>query len=203
MNEQLAALIFSSTRDVMWVGLTPLVLLLLSAAWSDWRQRRIPNGLVAAGIALALAFHLGLPPGEGFASQLPGGLGLLPSLEGLAIGLVLLFPCYVLRVLGAGDVKLVAMVGAFLGPSQFWGALLCIALTGGLLALVVALRHRVLGEMLANVGHMLTVGFLESASGTLPRLDFLQPSARLPYGVAVAVGTCLYLSYTLYRIGVL
>lgn len=203
LKEQLAALLFSSTRDLIWVGLAPLALLLAIAAWFDLRWRRIPNGLVVSGVLLALVLHGVLPEGDGFASQLPGGLGLLASLEGLGICLALLFPCYALRALGAGDVKLTAMVGAFLGPGQIWGALLSIALTGGLLALAVGLRRRVLGQMLSNIGAVFTGGLLQVAGGSLPRLDLLHTAARLPYGVAIALGTGAYLVFALYRAGLI
>lgn len=206
MDAQLADRIFSSTRDVIWLGLLPLALLLALAAWTDLRHERIPNRLVGVGMAFALTLHVLLPQGEGFVSQLPGGLGLLSSLAGLAIGLLLLFPCYLLRLLGAGDVKLVAMVGAFLGPEHIWGALICIAVVGGLFAVAVALYRRVLRRMVDNVAQLLLDGALQVASGRLPAapaLAQLPATARLPYGIAIALGTCTYLALALFSIGVI
>ena len=56
----------------------------------------------------------------------------------LAAGQTVLLPLYVMRVLGAGDVKLVAMVGAFLGLPETVPALLCVFMTGRMAALVCA-----------------------------------------------------------------
>ncbi|MEG0884092.1 MAG: prepilin peptidase, partial [Janthinobacterium sp.] len=88
-----------------------LCILLTGAVWHDMRSRRIPNGLVFGGALAALLLHAVLTPGA-------GGLGLPAALGGLALGLALLLPMYMLRALGAGDVKLMAMVGAFIGPQQ-------------------------------------------------------------------------------------
>src|SRR5690349_17759206 len=111
-----------------------LLLLLLAAAWSDIRSRRIPNLLVFPGAIIGLLLHALL-------QQETGGLGILGSLAGLGTGLVLLLPLYLLRIMGAGDVKLMAMTGAFLGAQETVGALLCVLLAGGGLALAAALRH--------------------------------------------------------------
>ncbi len=131
MSEELAAQIFSSTRQIAWVGVVPLLALLLAATWFDVRSHRIPNKLVFWGALAGVLLHVALPEGRGFISSLPGGLGFLDALAGLGIGLAVFLPVYLLRAMGAGDVKLMAMVGAFLGPEQIWGAMLGVALAGG------------------------------------------------------------------------
>lgn len=197
MSDELAASLFRSAHDLAWTGLLPLVLLLIMAAWTDARSHRIPNVLVGIGTLLAFVLHVFLPTGNGFASQLPGGLGFIAPMEGLGICLGLLFPCFAFGLMGAGDVKLIAMVGAFLGPGDIGGALLCIALAGGLLALIVALRHRMLGMLMRNVGEILSLsawsGRIESESVIPLR------STPLPYAVPIAAGTFAYLLFSLYR----
>lgn len=90
-----------------------LLLLLCGASACDLRTRRIPNGLVAAGLLLGLA-------GRGWHGGEPG---LLWSLCGVAAALPLL-PLWAARALGAGDVKLLMMVGALMGPVfLLWTAL--------------------------------------------------------------------------------
>ena len=90
--------------------------LLAAALWHDLRTRRIPNRLVLWGTVGGVVLNSMLPAGAGLFQQPFGGLGLLQSLAGAAAGLALLLPMYLLRALGAGDVKLMAMCGAFLGP---------------------------------------------------------------------------------------
>jgi len=115
-----------------------LVLLLGLAAWIDWRTMRIPNWLTVPGMAWGLYF-----------SAIHGtsvGSGLLAGALGLVTGLLLLLPLFALRVLGAGDVKLLAMVGAFLGALATFKALLVIGVVGGVAALLFAVSHRALGR---------------------------------------------------------
>ncbi|SET16279.1 prepilin peptidase CpaA [Nitrosospira multiformis] len=176
-----------------------LLLLLLAAAWSDIRSRRIPNILVFPGAVAGVLLHALLP-------QEMGALGILGSLAGWGTGLVLLLPLYLLRIMGAGDVKLMAMTGAYLGAQETVGALLCVLLAGGVLALVAALLEGKLRLLWRNLNVML-LGALaggpmmglpvsgepgESVTGDAG--EFAAESAgSLPYGVAIAAGTMVYL----------
>ena len=157
--------------------------LVVAAAWVDWREQRIPNRLVIAGLALGLAGQVALG----------GWMGLLAALGGVAVGIVLMLPFYVIGGMGAGDVKLMGMVGAFLGPAGALSATFLTFLAGGVLAVGVALRRRTLGRALGNTRTML-VGSLLSAA-TLGKAELAPPVAsagKLPYGVAIAVGTMLH-----------
>ena len=110
-----------------------LIGLLTIAAVSDVRTGRIPNWLVFSGALYALAYNALYP-------VYPRDIGILFALGGLSVGLVALLPGYLLRVLGAGDVKLMAMVGSFVGT---WAAveavLASLFITGGMLAVVLSL----------------------------------------------------------------
>ncbi|ODT69976.1 MAG: peptidase A24 [Nitrosomonadales bacterium SCN 54-20] len=183
-----------------------LLLLLLAAAWSDIRSRRIPNILVFPGAIGGVLWHALLP-------QEMGGLGVLGSLAGWGTGLALLLPLYLLRVMGAGDVKLMAMTGAFLGAQATVGALLCILLAGGVLALGAALWEGKLGVLWRNLNVML-LGTL--AGGSMMGLPVsgkpgesvtgdggggaaesaAESAGSMPYGVAIAGGTMVYLAMT-------
>src|SRR6478672_7302054 len=120
-----------------------LIVLLVAAAVIDWRTLRIPNWLTVGGMALGIAIS------ATHATSMRTGLG--AGTAGALTGLVLLLPLYVLRLLGAGDVKLMAMVGAFVGPSGTLGALLYVVVTGGIAALLVAARRGALRRLLENL----------------------------------------------------
>jgi len=163
---------------------------LAGAVWFDLRERRIPNPWVAAGIVCGVALQALAPAGAGLFDRSWGGLGLLQALLGAAAGLALFMPLYVLRALGAGDVKLLAMVGAWLGPQLLLGATLLTLLFGGALSLVVMLVSRSSRQVLGNVRVMLTTTLISAHAGRLATLE--APSAsrvRLPYAVAIALGT--------------
>ncbi len=167
-----------------------LGLIFAFALWHDVRARRIPNQLVAAGTIAALLLQGLLAPGAGLFSTPMGSLGLAASLGGFAVGLLLLLPFYALRTLGAGDVKLMAMVGAFIGPLGVLGAILLTMLVGGVLAVVVALRSGQLLQVMVNVQQML--GSRRSGAG-VPLDAPVVVTGKLPYAIAIACGTATQL----------
>lgn len=171
-----------------------LSLFLLSATWSDVRQRRISNCLVLAGSCVGIACNSILPEGNGFASPLPGGLGLGGAAGGFMAGLGLMLPLYMLRATGAGDVKLMAMVGAFLGPHAVVRVVLATFLVGGAMALAVVLRNGSLRQLLANLQTMLLASFFKLTLNEVPAVDAaVVPAGKLPYAVAITGGTMTWL----------
>lgn len=175
--------------------ITCLALLLFVAVVTDVRSRRIPNALVARGIAVAVAAHavfllMGSLPLAGSAWWAP--------LVGLLAGGGASLPLYLLRACGAGDVKLLAMVGAFVGPATALEAVLYTLLAGGLLALLFMLRPGVGRQAARNLQFLLTSVAQRAAVGQGPRLEPLaHTAARLPYAVAISLGTAASLLWPL------
>ena len=176
------------------MSLLPLVLLfaLLGAAvWHDVRARRIPNAVVFPGMLAALVLHVAMPAGQGLFGVTIGGLGLLQSLAGLALGLALLLPMYALRLMGAGDVKLLAMVGAFVGASQIMTVGLVTLVAGGVLALAFAAWQGSLRRLVGNAYHMAMHSAFSALAGSIaaPVTPPQAASGRLPYAIAIATAT--------------
>ena len=120
------------------------------------------------------------------------GAGIWHAFEGVGVGLAIMLPLYLLRAMGAGDVKLVAMLGAWLGP---WGiaiAALLSYIAGGVLALAITFRKRAFGQLFANLRLMLTGSAIKLASGHMPTVDEPTTVGKMPFGVAVALGTLAY-----------
>ena len=82
-------------------------LLGVTASYSDLRARRIPNALIGIGLIAGVLYHLWL---QGFT-------GISYSLAGSVTGLALFVPFYLFKAMGAGDVKLLAAMGSWLGTS--------------------------------------------------------------------------------------
>lgn len=159
-----------------------LVWLVLQAAVTDIAIRRIPNVLVLAGLGIALALHWHAGP---------AGVLLSPWLAGLATGFFLFLPLYVLRGMAAGDVKLMAMTGAFVGPALALRIALLTCLIGGVLAIGIVIHNGRWRILWRNLTAMLTpvlisLGGLPQARVALPR-DV--SAGGIPYGVAIALGT--------------
>lgn len=173
-----------------------LIALLIAAVVNDLRSRRIPSALVFTGIAIAFIAHAVLIS-KGLTS-LSGPTWWAP-LAGLLTGLATLMPLYLLRATGAGDVKLMGMVGAFIGVQSVLTAALYTLLAGGLLSLVFMLGRGVAAQALSNVRFLLTDWGLRASTGQGIRLAPLQSTAaRLPYAVAIALGTGAALIWPLF-----
>ena len=159
--------------------MTSIILLFIlgTAIASDLRWRTIPNWLTGSAILAGLGFHTVMNQFAGFVF----------SLEGAAVGLGLFVVLYVCGWMGAGDVKLFAAVGSFLGPAQTISAAIVIALVGGLLALVVLGFHqgwRRTGLWLWSYVQAMvltrSVQVLTPVQGAAP---------KVPYAVAIGLGT--------------
>lgn len=161
------------------VGTGVLLTLVVLAAARDVRTGRIPNQLIVAGVAAALVLRAAA-----------GWGALLDGLLGLGLGLVVFFPLFALRAMGGGDVKLVAMACAFLGPERGLVALLATAVAGGVMALAAAWRQRVLLPVLFGSGEVIRHWATLGRSGNPTNLA--SPGATsIPYGVAIAVGAAV------------
>jgi len=155
--------------------------LLAAAAIIDLRSHRIPNWLSLGGTLLALGLYLALLG--------VGRDGLLTGLGGCAVGLVIFLPFYIKGGMGAGDVKLMAMAGTFLGPQH---ALLAAGLglgTGSLMGLAVLLYRR--GALLMARRYLSSVQCLASTGkwSYIPPTDDEPAAQRFPYAAAIGLGT--------------
>jgi prepilin peptidase CpaA len=180
---------FLTPSLVALAALAIMSTLLLIAAYNDYRSRRIPNALVFPGAILGLALNFLLPEGNGFASTLPGAAGIDRALLGMGIGLAIFLPFYLVRAMGAGDVKLMAMVGAFLGPNGAIEGAMFAFIAGGALSIAFLLHKRALrGGLQATLVRFTPARFKPAhaeASNT-------PPARRLPFAAAVATGVIAY-----------
>lgn len=168
-----------------------LLAILLAVCLADFKSRRIPNQLVLAGVALGLVFHAVAPSGGGlFSPTQPGGLGLVASASGAAVGLAVLLPFYALRTLGAGDVKLMAMVGAWLGTAGVLMAIVWTLVAGGVLALGAMALSRSSRQVFDNLRFMVTSTVVKAQTGGGLSVNApARTTGRLPYALAIAAGT--------------
>jgi len=171
-----------------WAQIVPAfaTVVAVCAAISDVRERRIPNRLtypaMFAGLALQAALH--------------GWKGLLLSAGGGLFfgGVFLLF--YVVRAMGAGDVKLAAALGCIVGSSAALQLMFATAVAGGALAVIVMVRS---GRIVQTLRNTLWVFAFHARHGlqTHPAVNLDNPIAlRMPYGLAFAAGT-LYWTFFL------
>jgi prepilin peptidase CpaA len=159
------------------------MLVALAACGTDLRSRRVPNVLTLGAALAGAGYHL-----------LDGGWsGLGTSAAGWAVGLLVFLPLFLLRGLGGGDVKLLAALGAWLGPSQTLWLALFTAVAGGPIAVLVALWKGYLRQAFGNLWGLL---MFWRVAGLRPHPTLTLESSgapRLPYAVPIAAGLVMTL----------
>jgi len=163
-----------------------LFTLLAIASVSDYRIYRIPNWLTVGGAVFALIYKT--------ATAVSPSSGFLVAFGGLFLGFALMLPLYALRVMGAGDVKLMAMVGAFLGVHETFQAILFAFIVGGIAAIGFALYKRKLRRLLKNTKQVVYEMSVLSMVGVKPdaHIEAHQSVGKLPFGICISVGTIAY-----------
>jgi prepilin peptidase CpaA len=150
----------------------------IAACATDLRTRRVPNVLTFGGAAVAMGYH----------ALMGGWPGLGTAAAGWAVGLAVFLPFFLLRGVGGGDVKLLAALGAWLGPGQVLMLALAAVIAGGVLGLIASWMHGYTRQAVANVWSLLR--FWRSA-GFKPHPDLTLDTPgvpRVPYSVPIAVG---------------
>ncbi len=150
----------------VWAGMLGILSMLAVAIYCDLRTGRIPNWLTYSGIGLGLALA-GLAPGRTLGGAFIG--------MGIGGGLFLIFWLY--GALGAGDVKLMAALGALLGWPRIWDAIFYTALCGAVMGVLFLIWRRI--PAVADEGVDIKA---------IPRRK-----QKMPYAVAIAAGTMLAL----------
>lgn len=166
-------------------GLVSLVLIV--AAVIDGRQLKVPNWITFPMI-LSGWLASGIIYGWG---------GVAASLWGTAIGLGLLLPAYAVGGMGAGDVKLLAGVGAWAGASQTFWAFVVSAIIGAIIAVIMVVVSRKWRHHQKQFVSILSeILVIRSPSKLSEIAAQRKPSMMLlPYGIPIAIGTIGYFAY--------
>lgn len=167
------------------MGVAQIVSLGLAAVACGWdlRTRRIPQVLTLGGAIAGLAFHV-----------VSGGWTAgVASATGWAVGIAIFFLPFALGGLGAGDVKLLGAIGAWLGPMNALWVGLYAGAAGGILAIFVALTKGYLFQAVGNVGVLLAYWRLNGVK-PLPEITLEHSRGpRLAYAVPILAGTMVTL----------
>jgi prepilin peptidase CpaA len=162
-------------RMMAFVALAVLASQLIVASVWDIRERRVPNWLTLSVFVTGVLLGPSWPPSPGAVGQ---------ALYGVALGFCIWIPLYLFRLVGAGDVKLIAASGAWLGVGGVVSASLWTAIAGGVLGAFWILRRRGAQAAMLSIVHALRA----------PRLLQLKPMdrrERVPYAVAISIGVLI------------
>jgi len=156
-----------------------------TAAVVDVREHRIPNYLTIPAAVLGLAFH----------TFMPNGYGLWMSLAGLGLGFAVLFVPWLLGGGGMGDVKLLAALGAWLGPAM----------------VLIAFGTSIVAAAAIAMITLFVTSFTKGATETKRKYLALGrriggekrgPRRIVPFAVPVALSTWLVLAWLVFRGGI-
>ncbi|MFQ3786863.1 prepilin peptidase [Halomonas sp. A29] len=167
------------------LGVVPLVAF---AVCTDVQSHRIPNYLVMAGAAVGFLLH-------GWAA---GAGGVLAAISGLLIGMVILLPGYMMGFTGAGDAKLMAAVGTFIGPFGVLQAALISIFIGGFIALGFALSAFLFHQSISPWGRY---GLMFRTLVVTGRPIYIPPEEgevmgrKFPFAVSIALGTTAWIAW--------
>jgi len=169
-------------QSQMFVPVIAFLIAVIACAF-DLRTRRIPNALTFGSAFAALLFH-----------RFTGGTeGAMVAAGGWVVGLFLFLPFFAMRGMGGGDVKLLAALGAWLGPGQVVWLAVYTGVAGGVLAVWTAVAHGYLKTAMRNVFGALmywgTVGLKPVPGLTLESTD----APRLAYALPILAGTLVTL----------
>jgi prepilin peptidase CpaA len=154
----------------------PTAAVLVVSTFTDVRSRRIPNWLVLPFLGLGIAVS----------GWLYGWHGVGSSLAGAGLGFFIYGFLFWMGGMGAGDVKLCAAIGAWIGPSQLLISLLFTSLAGGAMVLIWALSGGFLKELFLHAGDL---AFGSKERGEVVLSNPLR--RKMPYAPAIAIGTLI------------
>lgn len=162
-----------------------LVVIVVTAAIFDLRYRKIPNWLVLTGLVL----------GFGLNTFLFEVTGLANSAKGMGLALLIYFPLYLLRAMGAGDAKLMAAVGSIVGWGNWLAIFVATAVIGGVLGVIVLLFAGRIRKTFWNMGWILNeMLHFRAPYRSSEELDVRSAQGmRMPHGVAIALGSITFL----------
>jgi len=167
-----------------------LLTVLILSAIIDYRIQKIPNIITFPTILIFIAYHTASNGFDGF----------IFSLLGLTVGMAVFILPYMMGGMGAGDAKLMGAAGAMLGWKGALTSFVYVALVGGVYALVILLRNipyfkKVFSESIETIKmFVLTKKIILEDVAT----DANRP--RLCYGVAIAIGTSVYIGLDIVKI---
>jgi prepilin peptidase CpaA len=177
-------MLFGMNITVQDVSFAATVILILVAGYTDCRRRLIENQLTLPAVVIGFILN----------SIGHGWQGILLSCLGLLTGAGMFMPFYLFGRLGAGDVKLMAAIGALLGSYPALNVALYSMLAGGVLAIAISILNKNLESTIIKVKRLFKCSFRRVTPGGESK-DGIQPGNTMPYGLAIGAGTLSFFMF--------
>lgn len=175
---------FSGYEQAVLAALVPAMLF---ASWNDYRRHRVPNWLNAAIFLTGVVVQAWIAGWSGAGNALLGAL----------VGFATLFVFWAMRAMGAGDVKFMAAVGAWIGPSLAFQSVIAGGLIGGVLAVLMIAWQKRWMQTYLNLGVVMRkMGSTQTTFGEFGSVrELSRGGAVMPYAIPLTIGTlCVLIS---------
>lgn len=173
---------FVQRGEKMWIDVT-LIGVLIICFITDVREQKIYNKVIFPSLAAAVVMQ----------TLYYGLQGLKVSIIGFAVGLCILMVPYLLGGMGAGDVKLLSLIGALKGGIFVLNTAIYMALIGGIIAFAIIIFHKQTICFFKKLGSWL----ISLCYGIKTKLEF--PTSpfikKYPYGIAISAGALICLLF--------
>ena len=152
--------------------------LMIASLW-DWSYRKVPNSLILSMLFIGLIWNM-----------IQGGWGgLIQSIAGFAVGIACLYLPFALGGMGGGDVKLLAAIGAVVGPVLVFQIFLASAVLGGVVSLIVIFSHETGRETLKGLKQRILYLAYHQKWVSESELEFESARLHIPYALVLSVGS--------------
>lgn len=177
----------SSPAEHLWLIWMVSVVLVVAAVIDGWKLK-VPNWITFPMIL----------SGWAYSAWAFGWPGLMWSVVGTAVGLALLLPAYAIGGMGAGDVKLMAGIGAWVWPAVTFYAFCVSAIVGGVIAVAMVLFRGAWAKHRQQFGVILNEIAVIRDPDKLAAIAAERKSSMmlLPYGIPIALGTIAYFAWS-------
>ena len=167
-----------------------LLIILIAAVYTDYRQNKIPNWIIVFGLISGC-----------FISYISGGVGmLLEGLLGMVLPIVVLYPVFVIGGMGAGDLKLFAVVGSYLGIKGITISFVSAFIVGATISLAKMMCFRNFKERIYYFFSYLADLFLkgkwhlyETSKGQSSEESLEFPKHKIHFALPIFLGVAIYL----------
>lgn len=166
-------------RIALYLGSAALVTLLVISSYTDWKYRKIYNKVTLPAILIGL----------GLAAMTNFPAGLQSAALACVLGFSFFYLLFMLGMMGGGDVKLVAAIGALTGYPFIVDALFFGIIAGGVYAILILAIKGGLWKNIKNALWFIWGLMLWRKAIPLQTTD----SIKIPYGLCLSAGTMIAL----------
>ncbi len=165
--------------DDMWSDILVIIILTICVI-TDIKERKIYNKVIFPSLVITLIMHI----------IINGASSISDFLFGFLVGLLLLIIPYFMGGIGAGDVKLLALIGAIKGPTFVVYSALYMAIVGGVIAIIILLYQN---KLLFTMNNIMLTSFTYKL-GDQNSISITNGSS-FPYAIAIAAGVIINMTY--------